>query len=52
MGIFDWDGNEVALYRFDDNVRNIVISSDNKRMYCWVQKSDGEEYLGYFDLTE
>lgn len=50
MGIFDWDGNEVALYRFNDNVRNIVISSDNKRMYCWVQKSDGEEYLGYFDL--
>lgn len=51
MGVFDWNGNAVECYRFDRTVSQIAVTPDDKRVYCWVQDRDGEEYLGYIDLT-
>ncbi len=50
MGIFDWDGNAVCLSDFDCTIRQFAVTPDDRRVYCWVQDADAEEYFGYFDL--
>ena len=50
VGVFDWQGNALRCYELDDMVASFSVSHDNKRVYCWAYNSNGEEYLGCFDL--
>jgi hypothetical protein len=50
IGVFDWRGNEKRCYELNDMVATFAISADDKRAYCLGYSSNGEEYLGYFNL--
>ena len=50
VAVFDWDGNPVAKYSSKDKIIRIAVTPDDRRVYCWVQDADAEEYFGYFDL--
>ena len=50
LGVFDWAGDEVCKYEFDENITNFIVTPDDKRVYCWARDKDAEEYFGYFDL--
>ena len=50
LGVFDWSGNEICCYEVPKSIRGFAYDNSKKRMICWTQKANGEEYLGYFDL--
>ncbi len=51
MGVFDWDGNEVACYNLNNHVTSFVVTPDDTRIYCWAYNSEGVGYLGFLDLS-
>lgn len=50
LGVFDWAGDEVCKYEFDENITNFIVTPDDKRVYCWARDNESNEFLGYFDL--
>ena len=52
VGVFDWDGNEVACYNLNNQVISFVVTPDDTRIYCWAYNSEGEGYLGFLDLNQ
>lgn len=50
IGVFDWEGEEVACYNLPVQPFTFAVTPDDKRIYCWVYNPEGEDYLGYFDV--
>ncbi len=50
LGIFNWNGDEVACYTFDKKVFRLAVTENDKRAYCWGRDSLSNDFFGYFDL--